>query len=481
LIPFSDFRPDASLFNPGASPNTSNVIPVADGWAPAKAFSAISTALPAQCYGAIDARDATDTYTFFAMTSTGMYKYNSSTLGFDDVTPTAGATNLPNGDIWSATTYGKQYVIATNENDGPQVFDLTSSTEFAALTGSPPNAKFVKELGEYLVLAHLDSDSHAVHWSGIGDITKWTVNQDGSGKQEFADGGPIMGMATMKGGAYILQQDLIRRMTFTPQGSWTFMFDVANPSRGCVSPASIVEAAGTFFYLDEDGFYMGIEGQPIGAEKVNRYFLQTADEDFLSEVQGANDPANKIVWWRYKKTDGNFEMLGFDWQMNRWTRLEENVNFLINVHSPGYTLEGLDNISSSLDALPYSLDSRVWKGGRPAFGAFNTSHQFGYFEGANLAATLDTADVAISGPKRRTFVNGYRFITDADGHTGQIAAKDKHSSALSFSNATAPDPTGLVPARSDGRLHRFRLNVTAGETWTHAHGVEEEAMPAGNR
>ena len=481
VILFSDFRPVGSFYNLVFFLLTCIFLPFADRWGPAKSFAAFSSALPAQCYGAIDARDNSDNYSFFAFTTTSMHKYDDATLGWEDVTPTAGATNLPNGEIWSATTYGREYVVATNENDGPQVYQLGTSTDFAALTGSPPAAKYVMELGEYLVLLHLNSDSHGLQWSGIGDITKWTIGRDGSNNQTFPSGGPIMGAVPQERGAFIIQQDVIRQMVFTPNGPYAFMFQMANASRGCVAPASIVQAAGTFFYLDEDGFYMGVEGTPIGAEFVNRYFLATADENFLSEVQGANDPANKIVWWRYRKTDGTYEMLGFDWQLQRWCKLDENVNFLINVHSPGYTLEGLSNISNSLDALPYSLDSRVWKGGRPAFGAFNSSHQFGYFEGPNLAATLDTAQVALSGNSRRSTLRELRFITDADTHTAKIAKYAKHGDATSFGNSISPQVSGAVKCRSNGRLHKIRLEIPAGEVWTHAHAVAPDFRRAGRR
>lgn len=480
-IPFSDFRPDASPFNPSAALSTTNAIPVGDGWGPAKSFAAFSSALPAQCYGGIDARNNADSYSFFAFTTASMHKYDTTTLGWDDVTPTAGATNLPNGDLWSATTYGREYVVATNENDGPQVFQLGTSTEFAALSGSPPAAKYVHELGEYLILSHLASDSHGLQWSGIGDITKWTLGQDGSNNQTFPSGGPIQGLVPSERGAYIFQQEVIRQMIFTPQGSYAFMFNIANPARGCVSPGSIVQANSTVFYLDEDGFYMGVEGVAIGAEKVNRYFLSAVDENFINQVQGSSDPANKIVWWRYRKTDGTYEMLGYDWQLGRWCKRDDNVNFLISIHSPGYTLEGLSTVSNSLDALPYSLDSRVWKGGRPAFGGFDSSHQFGYFEGTNLAATLDTAQVALSGKSKRSTVREFRFETDADDHTGKIAKYGKHGDATSFSSSLSPQPSGAIKTKSNGRLHKFRLEVPAGEVWTHAHGVEPVFRRAGKR
>jgi hypothetical protein len=307
------------------------------------------------------------------------------------------------------------------------------------------------------------------------------VDEKGSDLQDLPDGGHIMGGVRTEGGAYILQQSRIRRMTFNPSGTFTFSFSVVNPSRGCIAPASIVEAGGTFFYLDEDGFYAGPEGRPIGAEKINRYFLDQADGEYITTVQGSADSANKMVWWRFRKVDSTYGLIGYDWQLDRWTELGVNSTFLFNAHSPGYSLEALDLISATLEGLPYSLDSRVWQGGRPAFAGFDSSHQLGFFEASNLEATIETADIPLGGETNRAFVNGYRFTTDAATHTGQVSAKPTHGAALSWSTATSPDTSGLIPARSDGRLHRFRLIVPAGETWTHAHNAIPTAKRSGKR
>jgi len=480
MIPFGPFEPDKSLFNPAAAQATCNVLPVADGWGPAKSLDNISTALSEQCFGAISARNTAGNYRIFAFTQTTLNEYDSATLGWTDVTPTAGATNLPiDSDIWSTAQWG-QTIITTNINDGPLAFDMDSSTEFAALAGSPPVARYILTTGEFVVLMHTSSFPNRVYWSGIGDSTHWTDGEKGSSSQDLPDGGPIMGGVRVEGGAFILQQNRIRRMQFNPSGNYTFSFSVANPSRGCVSPASIVEAAGTFFYLDEDGFYAGAEGRPIGAEKVNRYFLADVDGDFITSVQGSVDTTNKMVWWRYRKRDATYGLIGYDWQLDRWTELGVSATFLFNAHSPGYSLEALDNVSATLEGLPYSLDSRVWQGGRPAFAGFDSSHQMGFFEAANLEATLETADIPLGG-SNRAFVNGFRVTTDAATHTGQISAKATHGASVSYNTAASPSTDGLIPCRSDGRLHRFKATIPAGEVWTHAHNVDAVVRRSGKR
>src|SRR6185295_18533662 len=77
-----------------------------------------------------------------------------------------------------------------------------------------------------------------------------------------------------------------------------------------------------------------------------------------------------------------------------------------------YTLEGLDSVNPSIDALNHSLDSRIWTGsGRLLLAGFNTSHQSGYFDGAALAATLESGEVEIN-PGFNTMLRCVRPVID---------------------------------------------------------------------
>jgi hypothetical protein len=58
----------------------------------------------------------------------------------------------------------------------------------------------------------------------------------------------------------------------------------------------------------------------------------------------------------------------------------------------GYTLEGLSAVSASLDALPFSLDSKVWQGGAPVMAAIDASNKLGFYSGDNAEATITTQE-----------------------------------------------------------------------------------------
>lgn len=479
VVPFPNYEPDKSIFDGNNTDVVANVLPVEGGWGPMKAHVPEGTALASECKGGIACVDTTGAAHIFVGTTTHLYKWNTGTMDFDDVSTAATTYTVPGQEFWSFHQFG-DFLLATNGSDGLYYFDLTNGTEFVNASNAPV-AKYVSNVGEYVLLLHVDNVPNRVQWSEIGSITDWTIGDAGAGRQDLPDGGEAVGATFGEEAVYILQDSAIRQAIYIG-GSYTFQFKKVNTARGCKAPYAIVQAGNTFFYLDEDGIYEGPNGNPIGAEKVNRTLIGDYDLDLWDNVVGAADPTNKIVWWIMTPASGDKEMIGYDWQLNRWTRSTETMDFIFPAISPAYTLEGLANISASIDALPYSLDSRAYSGGRQALAGVDTDNKYGLFEGSNLAATVETNDLKLGAENQRAFCNGYRFITDADQHTGQVSGKATHSSAISFSPVVSPvASTGLITARSNARLHRFRANITAGDVWTYIHGLMPYVRAGGRR
>ena len=480
MIAFPPYEPDGSPFLNADSPVVTNCLPQQDGWGPAPSFVAVATALPSAPRGAITGVASDGTYNTFVGTETKLYRYNSGTLAFDDISTVATTYAVPSGYNWSFHQWG-DLILATNQTDGLYKFDMISGTTFVAVSGAP-KARFVTNVDEHVVLAHVDGSPKRVQWCQIGDVDTWTVGVAGADFQDFPDGGVIRGIEQGDDGATVFQQRSIRDMQYVG-GEYIFTFDKLSETRGSVASQAIINAENGIFFLDEDGFYAWSNGKalPIGAEKVNNTFLTDIDLDFLPEVQGSADPINKMVWWRYTQGDATDAVIGYDWQLDRWCMSDGSYSFLFSSAIPAYTLEALDAISASLDALPYSLDSRIWFGGRPTLAGFDSSYQFGFFSGTSQAATLETSDLPLGGPNQRAYVNGYRVVTDAT-HTANVATKETHFGTRTWGNdVSANTETGLIPVRRNGRLHRFRAKIAAGVTWTYIHGVEPFIRKGGRR
>lgn len=481
MIPIASFAPDRSRFDPRSSSAIANAVPTADGWGPMKDLSLISQALGSPCKGAVFVRESTGNFGIIAGTATGLYKFVNADGSWTDISGPSAPYDLPDGDHWSFAVFGTR-LVAVNISDPVQVHDIDAGGAFSDLAGSPPKARYAWVANGYLILGNTNTSSKRIQWSGLENIEYWTVGNRGSDYQDMPDGGDIAGGVGDEAGAFVFQRDRVRRMDFAPGSGFTFNFRDVDAARGAVSPLSIVSIGqGDFVYLSESGFYRGAASKPIGAETVDRWFFDRVNLDFLAETQGAADPFNKIVWWLFTASDASRQLIGYDWQLDRWTRSDAAPTLLAGLATTGYGLDDLDAISASLDALPYSLDSRVWSGGRPAFAAFDGSHRLGFFEGQNRAATLETAEVSLH-RGFRSFVNGFRPLTDAADLTGQVGRKDKEGDAVTWSPAIAPSSlTGLIPCRASARLHRFRLNIAAADVWSICHGVEEEAVREGRR
>ena len=478
MIPFGPFEPDRTIFAPQATTSMKNSLPVADGWGPMKSLQTYSNALPAQCLGAVYVRTSSGNFTVIAGTQTGLYRLNTATLNWDDIGGSSKPYSVPSGDKWSFARFGTK-LIACNLNDPPQTYDVDAGGTFADLGGSPPKAKYAWVAGDFLVLGHLESYPTRVQWSGINESDFWTVGEKGSDFQSIPDGEDVTGGIGEPNGAIIIQRRAMRFMQFSPASGYTFGFTIANPERGCIAPLSIVQIGPRdFAYLTEDGFFRGVQGQAIGAEKVDRWFLEQIDLDNLATVRGVADPFNKIVWWQYEDASSTAYLLGYDWQLNRWCFADNNVTELAALVTSGTTVEGLDAFNSNLDLLTPSLDSRVWKGGRPTFAGFTTDHRLAFFDGSNQAAEFETADVELHAPLR-AFVNGCRVFTDADDYTVQVAGSDFHGGTVTYDTAASPESTGETSLSNEARLHRFKVSIAAGDVWNHALGVRPVSVPAG--
>ena len=102
-----------------------------------------------------------------------------------------------------------------------------------------------------------------------------------------------------------------------------FGFYPAEGVRGCNASNSIVQVGPVVYYLGEDGFYVfdGTSSQPIGAQRVDKWFFGNVDQTHIDKVIGAVDAINKIVFWVYPSigsTDGVCDqVLLYNWAINR--------------------------------------------------------------------------------------------------------------------------------------------------------------------
>ena len=480
-LPFPPFEPDKSPFNVTASDAMLNVLPAADGWKSMPDVTVVSEALASACVGAIYYKDSSGNVTIFAATETDLYTMSTASTPYTwtNVSKSAAAYSVPTGEKAALVGFGT-YIFANNLGTTPQKFNVGSDSAFSDNTNMP-QAKYMWTAGPYVVCGHLTTSVSSVQWSGLEDGTFWTVGERGSDIQDRPGGGEVQGGLGDQRGAVVFFRDKIEYMQFVPDSDWTFTFAQGNPARGVVAPYSIAQIGpGRFVYLCEDGFFEGIQGRPIGGERVDAWFKSQVDTDQLPDVRAYADPFEKIVWWRYTKADQTSELIGWDWQLDRWCRSDQDLEEAGTLATAALSWDGLDSLYATIDDASIPFDSRIFQGGRPTFAIFTTAHKLAFLTGSAKAATLETATTELN-PGMRSFVNGGRLIGDVPTYTAQIGHADYHGDSITWKSAVSPSSRSAhIPFRASGRLHRARINIAASATWNVVSAIELKAPQEGN-
>lgn len=490
MIPFGPFEPSRARY--AASTSIINCLPKADGWGPWPGLAILSEALAAMPLGMVLVRTFSGAYDIYAGTTTKLYKLDttSTPYAWTDVSRLSGGDySVTTGYRWSFHQFGT-YLYAANGTDVLQRIHVGSGTNFDASPGSPPIAQFVSSAGDFLVLGRISGAPNRVQWSTFNNAELWTVGTRGASYQDLNTGNEVMAVLSAETGAIVVQRNAIQSMSLVLDATAAFRFDVLNPSRGTIAPYSVVNiGAGQFAYLSEQGFHMNVEGQAIGDERVDDWFLnRTADRDKMAEIVGWLDPFNKVVLWRFQKIDGDMAILGYNYRLDRWCYSDTAVVDIAALATPGLTIDGLDDLFDTIDDIDIPHNSRIFTGGRPTLAGFNENFELGWFSGDNLAATLETAQVQLT-PPDRAFLSEARVVTDAPpgslfspGFTLKVGTANIIGAEPTWGSAVTPfASTGICHFRSPALMHKFRLEIDAGTAWSTATAVDSRAVPEGRR
>jgi hypothetical protein len=502
IIPIPEFAPDQPDLPSTSSDTVYNVVPATDtSYGPQPSLQVISSALTARCQGGIAAADNAGTVRIYAGDATKLYRLPSPGTTPADVSKVGGYTTssvLP----WSFTILG-QRVITTNFNDPPQSYLEGTSALFADLITSgltSLKAKYATVIKNWLFLANTTDGTYGaqpqrVHWSAVNDPTNFPTpgtQLAANNLSDFQDipgpHGQITGIAGNLGTA--------NGAAFCERGVWRiiytglpdiFDFVPAEGARGLLSSGGLNQSGSRVAYPTEDGFYMfdGSNSLPIGKGKIDKFFYNDVQSSYFDRISSCYDPSRGLLIWAYPGVGASNgisnRLLIYSETFNKWTVTEANavqIQYLMRGATFGKTLEALD-VFGTMETLPFSLDSAAWLGNRSALSAFDNANKFGYFDGANLAAKIDSTDIELV-PNRQTIINRIRPMIDLSTATIACSSRDKLSTATSYAAAQAQEANGTVPTRTRGRYHRVRMQTTSGDVWSHYSGVDiEEAATVG--
>jgi hypothetical protein len=474
---FGEWMPDQPSIS-GALVDAKNVVSQAIGYGPFPTAATFSAAASENLTTLVAGKTPVNATKLFAAGSTKIFDV-SGVGALTNVSKTGGYTPNASNDRFRFTQFGN-VIIGTNNSDPIQAYTLGTSTAFADLAAGAPRCKFLTVVRDFVVTAFTTESSTVyparVRWSGINDETAWGSSQVTQADfQDIPDGGQIVGI---RGGEFglVLMEKGISRMSYigTP---FIFQFDNISRGKGCIAAGSIAQVQGVTFFLSDDGFYM-CDGQnvtAIGSEKVDRWFFSNADESGFDTMSAAVDPVRKLVIWNFKTSFAQRQLIIYNFNTKKWTYGNAGTDFISDASTSATTLEGLDSISNSIDALTVSLDSILYMGGKYFLGGTSGAYVVTY-NGANATANIVTGDLNAGG---RSVVTLARPLIDGGSANVAVASRTLLSEQPSFGTAVAADSENRVSLRSNGNYHQFQITPTG--QWKTAVALDVELQGQGVR
>lgn len=435
------------------------------------------------CLGAAVVFDADgDVYTFSG-DEAALYQLDQQGEWLDVTRTSGGRYSAGSGERWQFGFAGG-LVVACTIGDDPQKFLLGTSSNFTALGGMPPRARYIATVRDFVVLGGLSGNERTVHWSGLANAEHWTPGTQSCDSQTFQNGGPVRGLIGGETG-YVFQADRIQRMAYAPGSAEIFQFDEVEGGRGLAAPYSLVKLGNDAFYLASDGFYRfsltAAQSTPLGVGKWAKWFTRDVKPGTETQVIGGIDPVKRYIIWAYNSLDNVTTTLNrcliYDWSIDEACYADVTVTTLAQILTQGITLDTMDSYGS-LDELPFSLDSPAWRGGASLLAVFPTDNTMSFFNGTPMAATFTTNDGAA--PKR-VLIKGLRPHIDTRNVSIALAPREAEGDTVAYLDPETMADTGEVPAWGSGFVARARVTVTEGAIWTKITGLDTNAGPLGRR
>jgi hypothetical protein len=486
MMQFAQWTPDQPAFEGPGVQDVTNVFPLTkSSYSPIASLLEQGGALTARCQGAGTFRGIAGSIVNFAGDATTLYSYDGT--AWSDVSRTVGgAYSVDQSDAWSFAQYG-DYVVAQNGTDVLQVYQIGSSTDFAALGGSPPIGRFGMVVGPHFVTLRIASALNKLAWAGITSLTNWTAGVDLSDDQELFVGGKIMGGVGGSVGV-VFSERAIHRMNYVAADP-VFTFDLISEDTGAAVEGSIAGWQQEIVFLTWDGFYImrgAQEISPIGKQRVDTTFWNTVNQSFLSRICSAFDPIRNLYCISFPSTASITGAPDTTWfysiSADRWTKGNFGFETLFSLRTQtGYNTDTIDAVITNTDFTSYSVDTPLFSGsGRAALAGFSMDHKLETFSGTSMEALIETQEIQIT-PGRKSKVMGVDPICDGGTPSISLGYRDRPNDALMWTDYSAQNAIGFCPFRNEARYHRARMKVAAGGTYSHIQGVQPRATPGAMR
>lgn len=499
-LPFTSFTPDLPAFqNPGLvrAHNCSAGRGSTQGAVtlfPLKGASLYSnTSMASRPLGSAVGQDKLQNARVYAGCATKLYKLAPSTRVWTDISKTGGYTTTGT-ERWKSVEYGSLQCF-TNYTDNPQFIDMNIDLQFADLT-TLVKGRHINTHKGFVILGNtydaLDGAvPYRVRWSGLELPSDWTFSP--STQADFQDihgFGSIQSIVT-DDSCYVLLQRGIVQMSYIG-APYVFQFTDRVTGKGCSVAQSVVTVEGKHFFLSDDGFYMlqGGQIQPIGAGKIDNWFLDNFDQTQAHLMTVAVDPRDTLIYWQFvskSAISGKPDMmLIFNYSIGEWTTADATTDFIFNSMSLPWTIDQLDEFGA-LDSVPASFDDPIWSGGTNMLWGMSDTGKVYSFGGPTLELTVESPEFQLSKnlPNESqadiATITAARPLFEGDAVARvQVGTRSLPNSQMKWSDLKETNAqTGFSYFREQSRYQRFRVSISG--DWTRAFALQIDGKTAGRR
>lgn len=480
-FPFREWLPDQAAYgNPGLL-RAVNLAPAAGGYAPVPKFMPVTSALTARPRGAFSTVDAAGNVYQYAGDATKLYRNVSNAW-----TDSSGATYTTGAnERWEFVRW-KNKVLGVNYSDNPQQIAL-GGTAFSELT-SDLKARHIATIGNFVVMADTNDSTdgaveHRLRWCALGDETDWTV-----APETLSDYRDLRQGVNRRifGGEYgvVLNSTGIWRMTFVGAPP-VFQLDEVQPGAGyaVIGSGAAARDGDVVYALTTRGFIAINRGSGvdlIGANKVDKTVLKDIDQSYLHRCSMVADPRTHRVLLAYPGAGNTAgrpnRMILYDRALERFTPIEDqDVELLWQAAGLGYTLEGLDSVSGSLDSLGISLDAPAWVGGSADVAAFDADYKSGFFDDETaMTAVIETGERAFN-PGYKSTLKAFSVVAPGATVSARVGVREHGEKNPSWGDPLTAQASGrFKPQRGARKADYHRLELTLSGDWERAIALQIE-------
>ncbi len=170
----------------------------------------------------------------------------------------------------------------------------------------------------------------------------------------------------------------------------------------------------------------------------------------------------------------------FHVKTKQWGRANRIVEAVLNYISGGLTIDTLDSIAATIDALPdIPLDSAYWLAGARSLSIFNTSHQLQNMTGDADNSSFTTGDAGDDDMVTTLKEIRLRFAAGRHPTTASVTTFHKMSSGAPYSIGSSSDINdGKFDVMRSARWHRAVVSFTGPVRVT---GIKPKLSGAGSR